>query len=63
MQISKVIKTDEGTVKFEGEITQEEHEFVLTVGLHTLIQQGALPFIVAEEEELSSFVPGTDNVQ
>jgi hypothetical protein len=42
--INKSIETEEGTVKFEGELEQAELDLVLQVGLNFLLQQGALPF-------------------
>lgn len=67
MQVSKVIKTSEGTVKFEGELSHEEHEFVIMVGLHSLMEQGALPFVYADEEGnehiAASFVPASEEIQ
>lgn len=52
MEIRKAIKTPMGTVLFEGELSDEEFEFVLTVGLNELFNQGALPFhhLMNEEE-------------
>jgi hypothetical protein len=44
MEIRKAIKTKRGTVLFEGELSDEEFDFVLTVGLNELLSQGALPF-------------------
>lgn len=63
MQVSKLLKTSEGTVKFEGELTEEEHEFVVNIGLATLLEEGAIPFITATEENAHSFVPGSDELQ
>lgn len=51
MEVRKVLKTSKGVVTFEGELTQEEHDFVITVGLNTLMEQGAIPFQVADETE------------
>lgn len=66
VQIKKLIKTTEGTVKFEGELTEQEHEFVVTVGLHTLMENGALPFIVVDEEgeyhTSASFIPSSEEI-
>ncbi len=61
MEVNKVIKTKDCNVKFEGELSQEEHEFVLTVGLHTLMQQGAIPFIVADDSQ--TIIPGNGELQ
>lgn len=48
MQISQVIKTEEGTYTFEGELTQEELDLVMEVGLNTLMHNGSLPFATAD---------------
>ena len=53
MEINKTFKTSEGTVKFQGELSQEEADFVIQVGLNWLLQQGALPFKMFEEEQLN----------
>lgn len=53
MEINKTFKTSEGTVKFQGELTQEEADFVIQVGLNWLMQQGALPFQMFEEGALN----------
>lgn len=59
MEIRKTIKTPQGTVMFEGELSQEELDFVITVGLNELFQNGALPFHHLSEEKDA----GTINVQ
>lgn len=61
MQVSKLLKTSEGTVKFEGELSDEEHEFVLNVGLTTLLENGAIPFLATEDA--SSVIPPPKEVQ
>lgn len=40
MFVKQVIQTPQGTVKFEGELSQEETEFVIGVGLNWLLQNG-----------------------
>ena len=44
MLVNKSIETPEGTVKFEGELEQNELDFVLKVGLNYLLTNGAIPF-------------------
>jgi hypothetical protein len=51
MEIIKVLKTKKGIVTFKGEITEAEHEYILTVGLNSLLEQGALPFTSIEDDE------------
>lgn len=60
MEIKKVIKTAKGTVKFRGEITDEEHEFILSVGLNTLLEAGALPFTQVDDEDDLAYIQPTD---
>ena len=62
MQVNKLLKTSEGTVKFEGELTEEEHEFVVNIGLATLMEQGAIPFVTADEENAYKFIPGNEEM-
>ena len=68
MEIKKSIKTKDGTVMFKGELSPEEHDFVLSVGLNTLIEQGAIAMYSAEEElsldeEEVDYIPGETPVQ
>jgi len=44
MLVNKSIETPQGTVKFEGELEQNELDFVLKIGLNTLLTAGAIPF-------------------
>jgi hypothetical protein len=44
MLVNKSIETENGTVKFEGELEQNELDFVLKIGLNTLLTAGAIPF-------------------
>ena len=62
MEIKKVIKTKDGSVTFKGSLSPEEHEFVLAVGLNTLIENGAIPFQIGDEGELVNFIPGESPV-
>ena len=63
MDVKKVLKTKNGEVTFKGTLSPEEHEFVLAVGLNTLMENGAIPFQVAGEEELVDYIPGESSVQ
>lgn len=51
MEIKQILKTKQGTVSFTGEISKVEHEFILNVGLNTLMEQGALPFTLVEDNK------------
>lgn len=66
MEIKKTIKTKDGTVMFKGELSPEEHDFVLSVGLNTLIEQGAIAMSQPEDIELEEeldYIPGETPVQ
>jgi hypothetical protein len=63
VEIKKVLKTKDGTVTFKGSLTLEEHEFILAVGLNTLLENGALPMQLADEEDLADYIPGETPVQ
>ena len=41
MLVNKSIETENGTVKFEGELEQNELDFVLKIGLNYLLTHGA----------------------
>ena len=60
MEIKKVIKTKNGEVTFKGSLSPEEHEFILAVGLNTLLENGVLPYQLDEDNE---FIPGETPVQ
>lgn len=53
MLVSKSIETPQGTVKFEGELEQVELDFVIKIGLNTLMQMGAIPFTAKNEEHVT----------
>lgn len=65
MQVKNLVKIKGGAVQFDGELSEEEHEFVVMVGLHHLMEQGALPFVYADEEGnehiAASFVPASED--
>ena len=42
MKIENTVKTDEGTFQFNGELSQDEHDLVLTIGLNFLYAQGLM---------------------
>ena len=58
MDVKKVIKTKKGEVTFKGTLSPEEHEYVLAVGLNTLMEAGALPMqIIEDEDDYMNFPP------
>ena len=64
IDVRKAVKTSEGSVVFEGELSPDEFDFVLGLGLSYLFEQGALPFKqLDDEEDLVHFVGGTETKQ
>lgn len=63
MKISKTIETEEGGVKFEGELAAAELDLIIGVGLNYLMKAGALPMQVVEEVDFSKIAPGTETQQ
>ena len=43
MYVKQLIETEEGTIKFEGELSTEELEVVIQTGLNFLLQHGVQP--------------------
>lgn len=64
MEIKRTIETDDGTVFFQGTLNGPELEAVITVGLNTLLQAGALPYMMGSKETTAKLVhPETDTEQ
>lgn len=68
MEIKKSIKNRDGTVVFKGTLSPEEHDFVLCVGLNTLVEQGVLAMTAEEDIDLEEqddvdWIPGETPVQ
>jgi hypothetical protein len=51
MYIKRLIETEHGAVEFSAELSGEELEVVITVGLNTLLRAGALPFLTEQRHE------------
>lgn len=51
MDVKRVIKTKYGTIKFKGELSAEEHEYILGIGLNTLLEAGAFSMNASTEED------------
>ena len=56
MEIRKVIKTSKGDFTFEGNLSQEELDVIVTVGIGVLLEKGALPLLGIEEGEECNLV-------
>lgn len=45
MQITKLLETKNGTYTFEGNLSDEEVNTIITVGIGYLLSVGAMPFV------------------
>lgn len=61
MRIEKTIELPSGAVRFEGELDQKELDYVLTIGLSILFAQGAMPYVIADDDDEASFSTDTTN--
>lgn len=59
MKISKVVETDMGTARFEGELSAEELDYVIQAGLNTLLVMGAIKTKVVVQESDEEIPEGT----
>jgi len=62
MEIDKKIETEMGTVHFKGNLTDDELDYVVTIGLATLMIRGELQAEYATEDG-SLISNGTDTIQ
>lgn len=65
MKISKSVETEDGTIQFAGELSPDEVEFIIGIGLNYLVKTGAIPFKVTSSgsSQLASFIEGNDTPQ
>ena len=56
MRVHKVIKTSSGTYTFDGELSQEELDVIITVGIGVLLERGAIPMMMEDDENEGSLV-------
>ena len=62
MEIDKKIETEMGVVHFKGELTDDELDYVVTIGLATLMIRGELQAEYATEDG-SIISEGSDTIQ
>lgn len=63
MEIKQIIETDEGNVEFHGVLSGIELQAVITVGLNSLVQAGALPIIATDEMNMAQIAPWDGETQ
>lgn len=50
MEVKNVVKTSKGVILFEGELSQEESDVVVSLGLNYLLENGILKIDQNDEE-------------
>lgn len=63
IKVKNSIETEEGTIQFEGEISSEELDLILSVGLNYLYQQGAIPFKITKGDQMAKYAEGSESQQ
>ena len=63
MKVDKSLEGPNGTVTFQGELSSEEVDVILGVGLNFLMQQGAIPFKVLKDLDKVKIAPSTETQQ
>ena len=63
MKVDKSLEGPNGTVTFQGELSPEEVDVILGVGLNFLMQQGAIPFKVLKDLDKIKIAPSTETPQ
>jgi hypothetical protein len=63
LKVKKSLETPNGTVVFEGEITPDELDLILSVGLNYLLQQGAIPLKVLDTKDAAKLAEGSQELQ
>lgn len=56
MFVNSLLKTEEGTYHFQGELSQEEVDVVMQAGLNYLLQAGAIPFSMQDTDGLKDIL-------
>lgn len=57
MYIKKTIQLEDGSIDFEGNLSEDEVRVVVETGLSYLFKVGALPFKSLKNEDAASFSP------
>lgn len=63
MRIKKIIETENGAVEIHADLTSEQVQFLLEVGLNVIMAKGVKPFISPGEKEPHDLHQGNGTVQ
>lgn len=63
MQIQKTIETEDGAVEIRANLSPEQVQFLIEVGLNVVLAKGAKPFIRAEDFTIDQLHVGPNTTQ
>lgn len=63
MQIQKTIELDDGSVEVSANLSPEQVQFLLEVGLNVVLAKGAKPFIQRDSFTVDQLHEGSEVVQ
>ena len=63
MQINSVVETPEGAVEVSANLSPEQVQFLLEVGLNVVLAKGAKPFVQSSDFTSDQLHPGPETVQ
>jgi len=63
MQINSIVETPEGAVTVSANLSPEQVQFLLEVGLNVVLAKGAKPFVQRDSFSPDQLHPGTENLQ
>ncbi len=63
MQINSIVETPEGAVEVNANLSPEQVQFLLEVGLNVVLVKGAKPFIQKEDFTIDQLHQGPEIIQ
>ena len=63
MQINSIVETPEGAVEVNANLSPEQVQFLLEVGLNVVLAKGAKPFIQKEDFTIDQLHQGPEIIQ
>lgn len=63
MDVKQTLELPDGSVTFQGTLSQAEVDLVVAAGLNYLLQKGILPIKAMSEPEIINMVGGSEELQ
>jgi hypothetical protein len=63
MKITNLVETPEGAVEVEANLSPEQVQFLIEVGLNVVLAKGAKPFLTSGDFGVDQVHAGTDTQQ